>query len=109
MKKLLALLMLSFSVIAGEEYGTYDDSPYKKFDARKNNYSSMTITWRTSSNVSKECTLLMTITNKQKPKITNFDGCAYWNGDKCIIITDKKTSLHTLGHEIRHCFQGAWH
>jgi hypothetical protein len=41
------------------------------------------------------------------------DGCAFWKehlfGHQCIIYTAKKTTLEILGHEIRHCFMGAFH
>jgi hypothetical protein len=41
------------------------------------------------------------------------DGCAFWKehlfGHQCIIYTAKKITLEILGHEIRHCFMGAFH
>jgi hypothetical protein len=41
------------------------------------------------------------------------DACAFWKehlfGHQCIIYTAKKTTLEILGHEIRHCFMGAFH
>jgi hypothetical protein len=30
-------------------------------------------------------------------------------GRTCVIYTAKKLSLAVLGHEVRHCFEGAWH
>ena len=37
--------------------------------------------------------------------------CAVFvEGDKtCTIITGEFTSLATVGHEVRHCFEGLWH
>lgn len=41
------------------------------------------------------------------------EACSFWGKrltiDVCHIITEKKTDLDTLGHEMRHCFQGAFH
>lgn len=37
------------------------------------------------------------------------EACSFWDKSTCHVITAKKVNLHTLGHEIRHCFQGAFH
>ena len=42
------------------------------------------------------------------------DGCAFWIKDSegkdiCTIITNNETDYWTLGHEVRHCFHGAFH
>lgn len=36
-------------------------------------------------------------------------GCAFWSYNECLIVTDKHTSHKTLGHELRHCFEGHFH
>jgi hypothetical protein len=36
-------------------------------------------------------------------------GCAVFTPASCIIYTKRITSLANLGHEMRHCFEGAWH
>jgi hypothetical protein len=45
-------------------------------------------------------------------KIT-VDACSFWDkglfGDSCTIISEIKTSMAILGHEMRHCFQGSFH
>jgi hypothetical protein len=28
---------------------------------------------------------------------------------RCVIIVGRKVDMFTLGHELRHCFQGSWH
>jgi hypothetical protein len=35
--------------------------------------------------------------------------CSFWQTKTCLIITGKQTTMHQVGHEIRHCFQGAFH
>ncbi len=41
------------------------------------------------------------------------DACTFWNhgplGSTCDIYFSKKTSMHEIGHEIRHCFAGSFH
>ena len=36
-------------------------------------------------------------------------GCAKFTPKTCIIYTKRITSLANLGHEMRHCYEGAWH
>lgn len=37
--------------------------------------------------------------------------CAYWNTrrQECTIVTPPVTGYNYLGHELRHCFEGAFH
>ncbi len=37
--------------------------------------------------------------------------CAYWNSRRkeCSIVTPPETGYNYLGHELRHCFEGAFH
>jgi hypothetical protein len=38
--------------------------------------------------------------------------CSFWSSSgppTCTIITKRNPTMHTLGHELRHCFQGNWH
>ena len=36
-------------------------------------------------------------------------GCYDRLGDMCYIRTMQDTDLDTLGHELKHCFEGRWH
>lgn len=53
--------------------------------------------------------------NKTKNiRVTWFESitaCAEWRLDfsKCTIYTNKELTHSTLGHEIRHCFEGSFH
>jgi hypothetical protein len=37
--------------------------------------------------------------------------CAFWNvrRKECTIVTPVQTGYNYLGHELRHCFEGAFH
>ena len=37
--------------------------------------------------------------------------CAYWNVKRgeCTVVTPEVTGFNYLGHELRHCFEGAFH
>ena len=41
------------------------------------------------------------------------EACAFWQktlmGYQCTIYTSQRTTMATLGHEVRHCFQGQFH
>ena len=36
-------------------------------------------------------------------------GCATWYGNTCTVVTGVNTTTSTLGHEIRHCYDGDFH
>jgi len=70
--------------------GTFEANP---------KYSKVVVTWEIveEEQVSKKCGL------------NNVFACAKWRGNKCTIITPRETTMETLGHELRHCFEGHWH
>ena len=37
------------------------------------------------------------------------DACSFWQKNACVIVTGEQTTHSTLGHEIRHCYQGNFH
>jgi len=89
-----------------------EDNPYEKFSTSKNITFKSTITWRVVSNVQAEC-------DKESKRLAgkkfNYQvlGCSFWEevegNSTCTIITGKTTTMFSLGHETRHCFQGNWH
>ena len=88
-----------------------DENPFEKFSTSKNITNKAVITWETTDNADKTC-------NEVSKKYGNggfsykVEACAFWFNDKnhtCRTITDKNTTMATLGHEIRHCFQGEFH
>lgn len=42
-------------------------------------------------------------------KIPNLVACAFWIVYECEIIMTPDADNDTLGHEVRHCFDGSWH
>jgi hypothetical protein len=69
------------------------------------------ITWLVVENPNRACHELAA--KYQSPFASDLEvvACAVFvEGDKtCTIITGEFTSLATVGHEVRHCFEGLWH
>lgn len=90
----------------------YEDDPRKLFLVEKSFANESLIAWRTVSNVQEACEA-----ESKKRGNGGFGysvaACSFWgkSGDYsvCTIITAKSVDLTTLGHETRHCFQGAFH
>lgn len=98
----IASLLISNNTMA------FNDDPSSNFDTSANYTSSSTITWIPVDNVQKSC--------EAESRRRGYKGfgysmfaCSFFDGNQCTIITGKKTNMHTLGHEVRHCFQGNWH
>lgn len=108
MKRILLLatmLILTTSAMA-ENW----QDPNSRFDARKKMSDTIKLTWRTVDNVQKSCE------DESRSRGNNgfnysIEACSFWNwsGTECTIITRNRSSLHDLGHELRHCFQGNYH
>ena len=91
---------------------SYEDKPFENFDTKKNFANRGDIVWRQADDVNAAC-------ERESRRIGNNGfgyallACSFWvrSGDKtvCTIITGHKTNLTTLGHEVRHCFQGEFH
>jgi hypothetical protein len=108
MKILLVLAFISSSVSAFE----YHEDPNALFSTKKNFTSMSLITWEQAKDVQKRCDK-----ESRSRGLGGFsfqvEACSFWGKrlgfDVCHIITEKKTSMATLGHEVRHCFQGDFH
>lgn len=105
---LAAAIVAMITVVNAVASPIIDDDPSKKFDATLYTNRKVTINWITATNVQEACDAEIKKYGKKSFGYT-LNACAFWDGDKCTIITAKTTSMHTLGHETRHCFQGAWH
>jgi hypothetical protein len=83
-------------------------NPEAKFDARKLMTEKSTISWRRVDDVQKTCEA-----ESRKRGFSGFgyrvNACSFWEGGRCDIFTSKSPTTHDLGHETRHCFQGAFH
>ena len=106
MKKALALLL--GTVFSMAQASPVSDDPRKMYDVTKGTNRSVQVEWRTVDNPLQVC-------NRESKNFGNggfayaVQACAFWWDNRCIIITGKKTDHDTIGHEIRHCFQGDWH
>jgi hypothetical protein len=103
---LLLIITPLTAVLAGE-------SPYDKFTAKKNFTNETTITWSQADDIEKACDI-------ESKRVGNngfsykLEACSFWTKTqegqhKCHIITSNKMDYWTLGHEMRHCFQGEYH
>lgn len=83
-------------------------NPEAKFATSKNVTDNKQIIWRHTDNVQKECEA-----ESHKRKLGGFgfavNACSFWDSTTCTIITAQQVSMHTLEHEVRHCFQGNFH
>lgn len=105
MKTVLAvILMFTVSTAFSSDWKDAE----AKFDARKVMTTKSTITWLRVDNVQKTCEA-----ESRKRGHGGFgysvNACSFWEGNTCTMITSTKPTMHDLGHEARHCFQGAFH
>lgn len=98
----------SLICVVNSAFANIDDNPYSQFDTKNNVTSVSTIRWMTVDNVQAAC--------EKESRNRGLGGfgytvlaCSFFSADQCTIITGKKTSMHQLGHEVRHCFQENWH
>lgn len=107
MKHVFFASLLLTSVIA-----TAAESPYDKFTGKSNFTDSTQVKWIQVSNVLATCDKESKRRGFAGYKIP-IDGCSFWDttlfGHTCLIITPLTTDFWTLGHELRHCFQGSFH
>jgi hypothetical protein len=90
----------------------FKDDPYTMFSAKENNMTNTNIEWRPVKNLQAECEK-----ESKKRGLGGFGyavtACSFWSsnvlGNHCLVITSMNLNMHTLGHEVRHCFQGNYH
>ncbi len=107
--KIRILLLAAF--LASNAWGYYED-PHAPFPAKNNFTNQSLIAWRYVANVQEACEK-----ESRSRGLGGFgyalEACSFWsshNGqDQCTIVTSANPNFHTVGHEIRHCFQGSFH
>ncbi len=84
------------------------EDPHQKFPTSKNHTKKTVVTWTSVNNVQAECERQ---SHRRGYGGFNYpvEACSFWNKDTCEIVTAKVVNFHTVGHEIRHCFQGDFH
>lgn len=109
MKKALAILTILVSTTAF----AYDDNPNTPFSTNMNFTKTSKITWLPQDNLQETCER-----ESKRRGLGNFgyslNACSFWDYEKdgspvCTIYTKRNPTMHTIGHEVRHCFQGPWH
>ena len=104
---MIALAIVSINALADVKDPKWQD-PHAKFDTANNFTFKTTVTHRPVDNVQQECEK-----ESRKRGLGGFgygvDACSFWENNSCTIITPKKTTTTILGHEMRHCLQGAFH
>ncbi|CAB4133565.1 hypothetical protein UFOVP257_287 [uncultured Caudovirales phage] len=84
--------------------------PESNFDATRNFTDASLIKWVVTKDVQGTCEA-----ESRKRNMGGFgypvEACSFWDagGKSCIIITNTNTTMHAIGHEMRHCFQGNYH
>ena len=108
MKTILAIALLMPTMACA-----YDDSPYSTFSTDANFTTTSIISWEPADDVQAACDA-----NRRKrgrpPYSIKVKACSFWsvnmlNQNICHIVTKRDTTIWSVGHEIRHCFQRNWH
>jgi hypothetical protein len=105
-KKYLLMCMVALSMSA-QASGSYD----LPFTAQAK-YPEMKINWIVSKDIVQTCNMVFAMTTNGQAKYNNrIVACATRSksAGTCDIYTAENLTLAVLGHEIRHCFEGAWH
>lgn len=103
-------LLLATLLICSSAAMAYDDDPTVPFDASSVEEESVKISWKRvpEEKLLGACQKLYHRNNLGDITVT-VNGCSVWSGSNCTIITATSTTMWTLGHEARHCFQHDWH
>lgn len=69
------------------------------------------ITWLVVENPHQACIELSAQYRSPFDPDQKIAACAVFSTgtEPCVVVTGEFTSLATLGHEVRHCFEGRWH
>lgn len=97
--KLISLFIFAF-VLAGcaSVVPEYNGEPVKK-----------TIVWHKAKDMHEVFRICDSKYNIVKSKV-NPSGCFWTEGSECHLVSiDSYPYLKTLGHEVKHCFDGLWH
>ena len=105
MKQIFAVFLMVISMQASAS-GRYD----LDFEAQ-DQYQDVRIAWYVVQDVPQTCAMAGALKGARTRYNPNIIACAvrFLDGQACVIYTAKKLSLAVLGHEVRHCFEGAWH
>jgi hypothetical protein len=99
----LLLAIVSSNVFAS---GSHD----LEFEAQ-DQYDDVRLAWYVVQDVPQTCAMAGALKGAKVRYNEKVIACAvlFRTSNSCVIYTAKKLSLAVLGHEVRHCFEGAWH
>ena len=108
MQKLITFIAIAIFATSATAENWKD--PEAKFDATRNFTDASLIKWVVTRDVQGS-------SESEIPKsgIGGFgypvEACSFWDagGKSCVIFTSPNTTMHAIGHEMRHCFQGNYH
>jgi hypothetical protein len=74
-------------------------------------YDDVRIAWYVVQDVPQTCAMAGALKGARVRYNPNIIACAvvFPTSNACVIYTAKRLTLAVLGHEVRHCFEGAWH
>ena len=72
-------------------------------------YATTSITWQTVPDVDAKCRHEYRKLGQRSKDGHYFLACAVRTPNQCLIITGESTTHEILGHEMRHCYDGAFH
>ncbi len=104
-KAILAMLFVPSVALAG---GWRDGDA--KFSTKPNRSETLVVSWMVVPDAAVQATC------EAVSKDSGLGGfgyavsaCSFWRKDRCLIVTGKQTTMHQIGHELRHCYQGNFH
>jgi hypothetical protein len=105
MKQIFAVFLMAISLQASAS-GRHD----LDFEAQ-DRYEDVRIAWYVVQDVPQTCAMAGALKGARTRYNPNMIACAvrFLDGQACVIYTARRLSLAVLGHEVRHCFEGAWH
>jgi hypothetical protein len=106
MKKTIAIvaMLVTTNVLAGLERSPTDLYQMTNLMTKKT-----TVTIVAVDNVPQVCEQMSIKLGNGGFKGVPMQACSFWTNDSCTIVVPKMTNNDTLGHELHHCFTGAFH
>ena len=102
-KTILLALLLPCAVVAGD----WRDGE-AKFSTKNLRVKRLAVTWQVVQNVQAACEA-----ESRLRGLGGFgygvDACSFWDASSSTIVTSSMPTMHQLGHEFRHCYQGSFH
>ncbi len=119
MSKAIQLLLLTLSLWLtgcqtapnGSYLSTSELNPFMALNVESRVFKNgVKIRWEAREDVAAYCAQTLGM-DKERAFSTPPLACAIWSrsAQECTVVTGKVTTHVALGHEVRHCFEGAFH